>query len=151
VNNVGPTVEVSEGELLLEQVDPKLQQTLREAEDELVALNASKAKRQSAWEQAFVAEHAEGKAAEWKSLVPTEFTADGSAALRKLDDDSILAEHGAAKENYRVVMQPTALSSAVYVSFSSTTPIGTTTATPMRTSGNLSLAAAGRSISRPSL
>ncbi len=52
VNNTGATVEVFEGELLLDEPDPAKRQAVEEAKKTFTATVASTAKRQTAWEQA---------------------------------------------------------------------------------------------------
>ncbi|MCP4510726.1 MAG: hypothetical protein GY826_30505, partial [Fuerstiella sp.] len=102
VNNVGPTVDVSEGELLLESIDPKLRAELDEAKAAFAKLTKTKSKRQTAWEQTALVAGSEQPQAEWKTLVATELHAAGGAKLQTLEDHSILAGQGAAMETYTV-------------------------------------------------
>ncbi len=107
VNNVGPTVDVSEGELLLKNIDPELQAELVDAKAEFSKLTKTKSKRQAAWEQTIQVARTEQPRADWKSLVATELNAAGGAKLQTLDDHSILAGQGAAMETYTVRFPPT--------------------------------------------
>ncbi|MEX2581258.1 MAG: PSD1 and planctomycete cytochrome C domain-containing protein [Verrucomicrobiales bacterium] len=107
VNNVGPTVEVSEGELFLADPDPEKQAALERAQAELAAVEKSKAKRQAAWERSLLSEAKdEGPGASWKRKKPATLKAEGGAPLEVLDDSSILAGQGAPNETYRVTLPP---------------------------------------------
>ena len=103
VNNTGPTLKVSEGEMLLENPDPNLIDEWKKAKQELEVVSRETAKRQTAWEREQLSMKKEESAgATWKRAKPLSFSADGGAALRTLEDDSLLAGAGAAKEVYRV-------------------------------------------------
>jgi len=104
VNDTGPTVEVSEGELFLENPDPKLVANLEKAKKKLAAVEGSKVKRRRAWGRELLAASKEGKhpGADWSRVRPAHFTAEGGAPLRRLEDDSLLAGKGAPMETYRV-------------------------------------------------
>lgn len=106
VNNTGPTVRVSEGELLLKEIDPELQAALTAAQSALDKLKKSKAKRQTAWEKTLLLDKSAAMSADWKQLVPVEFKAEGGAVLEKLEDDSILAGKGAPRETYTTRLGP---------------------------------------------
>jgi len=102
VNNTGPTVKVSEGELLLDMIDPELQASLNDAKVALDKLKKLKSQRQAAWEKALLETSSATTTTDWKQLVPIHFKANGGAVLEKLDDDSILAGKGALREIYTV-------------------------------------------------
>ncbi len=105
VNNTGPTLEVSEGELFLSDPDPGKLAALEKAKAELAALERSRAKRQAAWEQSLLSEtNDQGPGATWTRAKPTTMRADGGAPLERLEDDSILAGQGAPMETYRVTL-----------------------------------------------
>ncbi len=106
VNNVGPTVDVSEGELLLRSIDPELQAALDDAKSEFSELTKTKPKRQAAWEQTIPVARTEQPPVAWKSLVAIELQAAGGAKLQTLEDHSILAGQGAPKETYTVRFRP---------------------------------------------
>lgn len=105
VNNVGPTVEIAEGELFLFDSKPILNAELAVAQKKLAALDNStaKTKRQAAWETARLAELADTSSAEWSPLDAEEFRAEGGAAMRKLEDGSLFAGVGAKNETYEVL------------------------------------------------
>ncbi|MDG1895818.1 MAG: PSD1 and planctomycete cytochrome C domain-containing protein, partial [Fuerstiella sp.] len=107
VNNVGPTVDVSEGELLGNNSDPQLQADLNEAKSALADVAKAKSKRQAEWEKMTQVADRNQSAAEWKPLIPSELHAEGAAELRTLDDQSILAGQGAPMETYTVTFLPT--------------------------------------------
>ena len=111
VNNTGATIEVSEGELFLENPDPKKLTALEQAKAKVAKLEKSKATRQAKWEKKLLAEDVatqkgNGPGADWKLAKPIEFSAAGGAPLKRLDDDSILAGAGAARETYTVKISP---------------------------------------------
>ncbi len=107
VNNVGPTVEVSEGELLRNRNDPHLQAELAAAKSEVADLTKSKPNRQAQWEKTIQVAATKEPAAEWKPLVATELHAEGGAELKRLEDKSIFAGPGAPMETYTVTFPPT--------------------------------------------
>lgn len=105
VNNTGATVEVSEGELFLKNPDPAKMTALDAAKRKVAQLEASKAKRQVAWEKSLLDTEAEEvPGASWKRVKPEKFYAEGGAPLALLEDQSILAGKGAEKETYRVTL-----------------------------------------------
>jgi len=107
VNDVGPTVEVREGELLQDGRDADLQAKLAAALSAVADLEMAKSQRQAEWERTI---HGAGKnqpATVWKTLVPCRLRAAGSAELRTLEDQSILAGQGAPMETYTVTFTPT--------------------------------------------
>lgn len=100
VNSVGETVEVSEGELFMDEIDPALLARLDAAKAELARLEKSKGEREKIWVQQLLAADSGVAKAEWTRLKPVKFTAEGGAKLELLEDDSILAGIGASKETY---------------------------------------------------
>ncbi len=106
VNNIGPTVMVSEGELLLAPIDPVLQIALDDAQDELDQVKRSTSLRRAAWEKSMLLEEPASRTTPWKSVPASELSAAGGAALQRLDGNSILAGVGAAKETYTVRLGP---------------------------------------------
>jgi hypothetical protein len=107
VNNVGPTVDVSEGELLQSNSSPQLQAELDDAKSALADLTKAKSNRQAEWVKTIQVSGTQQPAAEWKLLIATELHAEGGAKLRTLDDQSILAAQGAPMETYTVTFPPT--------------------------------------------
>lgn len=106
VNNTGPTLEVSEGELFLDQPNPGLVADFEKAKAELAALDRTKSERQSSWERTLLEDSggSAGPGAVWKRGTPLTMVADGGASLERLPDDSILAGPGAPRETYRVTL-----------------------------------------------
>lgn len=102
INDVGPTVSVREGELFLRDADPALLAEWEQARSHLTTTKANRAKRQAAWENALVAEASDHPDAAWMGLIPERFAAAGGAPLQPLDDHSLLAGEGAAKEVYTI-------------------------------------------------
>ena len=106
VNTTGQTVEVSEGELFAGEIDPAVLAKLDAAKAEVARLEKSKAKREKVWVQQLLSEDSASANAEWTTLKPTKFTAE-SAPLELLEDQSILAGAGAAKETYVIELPAT--------------------------------------------
>lgn len=107
VNNTGPTLEVSEGELFLDDPDPEKLATLENAKAELASLERSQGKRQTAWEAQVLSEReSDGPGASWERVKPLTMKADGGAPLERLKDDSILAGQGTPMETYRISLPP---------------------------------------------
>lgn len=106
VNTTGQTVEVSEGELFAGQITPELTKKLEDAKAKLAALEKSKAERQEVWVQQLLADNASDTRAAWTAVTPAKFEAEGGAPLELLDDQSILAGAGAAKEVYVIELPP---------------------------------------------
>ncbi|MCB1061315.1 MAG: PSD1 domain-containing protein [Verrucomicrobiae bacterium] len=109
VNNVGATVEVSEGEMFLRDPDPKLLGALDQAKAALAALDRDKVKRQEAWEKSLIAndnKDANAPGASWARVKPTKLSAEGGAKLELQKGDSILAGAGGPHEVYRVELAP---------------------------------------------
>ncbi len=107
VNTTGKTVEVSEGELFLDGADPAKLSAYEAAKKALAGVEASRGKRQTEWEKAVLAEktrtQGDGPGAKWESVKPAKFSAL-EAELKLLEDDSLLAGAGAAKEVYTVTL-----------------------------------------------
>lgn len=106
VNNVSTTVEVSEGEMFLKDVDPAKLATYEEAKKRVADLTASRPKRQKEWEKSMLSESStsgseSGPGADWKPIVPLEYSAK-SAELKLLEDHSLLAGKGDPKETYSI-------------------------------------------------
>ncbi len=106
VNNTGPTIEVSEGELFLNQPDPALVAELEQAKAELAALDRAKGERQALWERSLLEDGGgdSGPGAAWTRVAPLKMSADGGASLQRLPDDSILAGPGSPRETYRLIL-----------------------------------------------
>ncbi len=106
VNNTGPTIEVSQRELFIDHFDPQLSKQLEDARTELAALDRAKKLRQTTWEKARLhrAQSAQS-VAEWKPLAVESFQAEGGAPIRRLDDGSLLAGKGAAREVYQLTLK----------------------------------------------
>ncbi|MFT5467874.1 MAG: hypothetical protein ACI8UO_002981 [Verrucomicrobiales bacterium] len=100
VNTTGQTVEVSEGELFADEVPAELTEKFDAAKAELARLEKTKAEREKVWVQQLLTEDSASGQAEWAAVKPTKFEAEGGAALELLEDQSILAGAGAAKETY---------------------------------------------------
>lgn len=109
VNNTGPTVEIAEGELFLFDSDPAFNADLTTAQRKLAALDTATAiaERQAVWEMVRRTELADTSSAEWSALNAENFSATGGAAMKKLDDGSLLVGVGAANETYQVIYRPT--------------------------------------------
>ncbi|MEZ6062717.1 MAG: PSD1 and planctomycete cytochrome C domain-containing protein [Planctomycetaceae bacterium] len=102
VNNVGPTVEVRENELLLDPLPPKLAEALTDSQQRIERLQATQQERRTSWETQYLAASEQTPVAiDWQPLRPVEFGAR-SAKLKLLDDLSLLADRGAEKETYEV-------------------------------------------------
>lgn len=105
VNNVGPTVEVSEGELLSDP-DPVLQAELAAATESLADVTQRRPQRREKWEQDLLAENSETSPPVWRTTVAAEMQAAGGAKLEQLADHSILAGQGGKRETYTLRMKP---------------------------------------------
>lgn len=105
VNNVGPTVPVREGELLLHTADPETLAELQSAEAELKTVLAKTSARQVAWEQSLLNRTNAQTVAVWSTLVPTKFQSAGNAKFTRLQDDSLLASNAGRKDIYTVNWQ----------------------------------------------
>ncbi len=113
VNNTGPTLEVNQRELFIDEFDPKISQQLKNARNELAALDRAKTLRQTTWEKNIIRESQSHSTAQWKLLTARSFKAHGGAPLRKLDDGSLLASKGAAREVYEISLKPAEVLSAI--------------------------------------
>lgn len=106
VNNTGPTVEVSEGELLLPPPDPGQLSRWEATKKAVSELERNKAARQDKWEEEILAsaraEEETPVSVEWTRLRPLSVRAEAGSPLRTLDDQTILAGRGAPSETYRV-------------------------------------------------
>lgn len=106
VNNTGTTVGVGEGEMFLENPDPKKLAALNTAKAEFSKTSAEQGKRQAEWEKAMLGPAEEHGSVNWTRVTPAKLTAEGGAPLELLDDHSILAGVGAPNETYRMVLSP---------------------------------------------
>ncbi|NOX99697.1 MAG: DUF1549 domain-containing protein, partial [Verrucomicrobia bacterium] len=114
VNNTGPTLEVSQRELFIDEFDPKISKQLEDARDDLSSLDRAKKLRQTTWEKNRIHKSLSQSTANWKLLTATSFEAEGGAKLRKLDDGSLLAGKGGAREVYNLTLaRPDELLSAL--------------------------------------
>jgi hypothetical protein len=103
VNNVGPTVEVHQGELFLDEVDPTLLEELQAATAAVKQLEAGKQQRQAVWEASLQQNASDRRAPQqlsWTVLQPDTVTAE-QAAFQILNDGSVLATQGVLREIYR--------------------------------------------------
>ena len=102
VNNTGPTVEVHENELFLGEASARLSEKLTKAQGHVAALQKTRGARQEKWAATLLTSLQEkGAVVEWKALRPDELSAR-SAKLTVLEDGSVLAGRGDAKEKYTV-------------------------------------------------
>ena len=104
VNNVGPTVEVHEGELFLENSDPQLLKALEEATHIVDELKKKSPDRRRQWETKVLSSLDNGLTPDqldWHTPEPESVTGD-KAAFSILNDNSILATQGAPREIYRI-------------------------------------------------
>ncbi len=108
VNNTGPTVEISEGELFLFDSNPELNGELAAAQKKFAALDgsAAKAKRQTDWEAVRLTDLVDTSSADWSALDAQKFSAEGGASMKKLDDGSLFAGIGAKNETYEILYRP---------------------------------------------
>ncbi|QDU79881.1 Planctomycete cytochrome C [Polystyrenella longa] len=106
VNNTGPTVEVCEGELLLEDVDPELWESLQAAERKLAELTRTKSSRQTAWEKSLSDYKADSTRAVWQLAEATRYQSTTPDQLTSLEDGSLLAKPGAPREVYTLEFNP---------------------------------------------
>jgi hypothetical protein len=103
VNNTGPTVEVHEGELLMDKPDPELLKLLAAANQNVGKLERSKGKRQTAWEKTYLAASGQSGTPKWNRLKPVKIRTENGSPLELLDDQSLLGQtRQAAQENYFV-------------------------------------------------
>ncbi|MEZ6049462.1 MAG: PSD1 and planctomycete cytochrome C domain-containing protein [Planctomycetaceae bacterium] len=105
VNDTGPTVEVSEGELLRTDIDPAKQIELEGLERRLNELDRTKKSRQSSWEKSILAQTSAGPS-DWQLLEPVQFESRAGTQLTRLEDGSLLASPGAKKETYTLKFTP---------------------------------------------
>lgn len=114
VNNTGPTIEVSQRELFIDEFDPRITKQLENARTELATLDRAKKLRQTTWEKNRLRTGSAQSVAGWKLLAAESFNAEGGAPIRELDDGSLLAGKGAAREVYHLTLQrPAELLSAL--------------------------------------
>ncbi len=104
VNNTGPTLEISQRELFIDEFDPVIFKQLEAAREELASLDRAKNLRQTTWEKNRIQASSSHSTAKWKLLTATAFEAEGGAKLRKLDDGSLLAGKGGAREVYNLTL-----------------------------------------------
>ncbi|MCA9039202.1 MAG: PSD1 domain-containing protein [Planctomycetaceae bacterium] len=106
VNNAGPTVKVSERELLREDIDPALRAELDGLERRLSELDQTRAARQAAWEKTITERPSPLILSDWELLKPHEYKAQAGTNLALQDDGSLLASPGAKQETYTLSFQP---------------------------------------------
>lgn len=105
INNIGPTVDLYEGEMFQASTDPALRKSLEAAESRLADLEKSRPLRQKAWEAGlFVdlpsADHPPEP--DWTLVRPESLSSEGGASLDLLEDGSVLAGKGGEREVYHV-------------------------------------------------
>ena len=100
-NNTGPTVQVSENEIF-STPSPALLADLKDAESRVASLQRSKGKRQETWVVEQLKALGEVSIPEWQVLTVQSAKAEGGAKLTVLDDGSLLAGRGAAREVYTI-------------------------------------------------
>ena len=100
VNNDGPTVKVSAGEMLLDDVDPERLEEIALAERQLEELNQSQASRQIKWEQSLLESSASQPVTEWTPIEPTDAQGLSETKFTTLDDGSQLIETQTARDVY---------------------------------------------------
>jgi hypothetical protein len=108
INDVGPTAEVHEGEIFLENANAAQLARLNSALAQAADLQAQRAQRQSAWEQSLLADASSRRAPgqlNWSPLKVTRVEAE-EAKLTVLDDQSVLATPGVLREIYVVETEP---------------------------------------------
>ncbi len=108
VNNLGPTVEVRENEMLLMPLPAEQTAALTAAQSAVNSLQASQKEPGEAWEnlqRAALSRPRQTATNDWTTLRPAEFNAR-SAKIMVLEDQSLLANRGAEKESYEVVFHP---------------------------------------------
>ncbi len=106
VNNIGPTVPVTEGELLIKEPDPELTRQLEAARQELAQLDRTKSVRQATWEAELLARAEHSANATWSVCDPRALVAAGGAPLTTMEDGSILAGKGGSNETYTIQLGP---------------------------------------------
>ena len=108
VNNVGPTVEIHEGELFLEQPDSDQLRDLNAAVAETERLRRARDERQRVWEASLLAGASDQRTPDqlaWTPLEPDRLSA-AEAQFTLLDDHSVLATQGILRETYVVETKP---------------------------------------------
>lgn len=103
VNNTGPTVEVSEHELFLDETDPKLLKELERANAAVRRLERNRGERQKRWEKSYLAKTDADTVPNWRALRPAKVTAERGSPLKVLADGSVLGETGHAPQEDYVV------------------------------------------------
>ena len=105
VNNTGAVVPVTEGELFADQQDPEKIEKFETARAVAAKLKSTARQRRTEWIAARRDEWATPESgAQWESLKPKSFRAEGNSPLKLLPDDSILAGRGGSREVYRVAL-----------------------------------------------
>lgn len=106
VNNAGKTLEVSEGEMFLDNPDPAKLKALEDAKSALATVEKSRSKRQELWEKEMLtAESGKAAVTKWRPLKPVKYLSADGAILTKLEDDSILSAKGGPREIYSVTYE----------------------------------------------
>jgi Protein of unknown function (DUF1553)/Protein of unknown function (DUF1549)/Planctomycete cytochrome C len=108
VNNVGPTVEMHEGELFLTDADPALLGELQSAIRVTNELEATRSDRQAQWEKTLLTNTAGQRTPDqlpWTRLKPKQVVAE-EAVFTILEDDSVLATQGVLREIYGIDTAP---------------------------------------------
>lgn len=102
VNNAGPTVEVYENELFLKDADPEHIKELEEAKQHLAGVTKQQGARQREWERTLAEESKSEMKATWTQVPIVSVKTLGDAAVKHLDDGSVLVGQGVPQESYNV-------------------------------------------------